>query len=206
MAKKEDIKEWLSKNGLTKKEVNQMWDECCEVSSKCRMIRDAGKSWKNLPMNQIEKIPTLKEKTLRNLREKDTHATTSVSEQAESSVQELSESEKLLQKIINKERLSEREIRSLLWDYGTGVDELEGDIGRWTQSVSTIVKLCDQYVRIDWDRGLTELQENHYNEQPYLVEKRERVVTQVVVDWLEKDQEEESKSQLPDESEEDFER
>lgn len=203
MAKKEEIREWMSRNGLTKQDVNQMWDECCEVNSKCKMVRDAGKSWKNLPMSQIEKIPTLKEKTLRYLREKESNAaavdSSNQTNQTESTSQDLSESERLFQKIKNNERLSEREIRSILFEYGEEVDEIEGDSDRWTQFISTIVKLCGQYVRIDWQRGLTEMQENIFDEQPYFVEKKERVVQKVVVDWNEIELDKESENNIEEE-------
>lgn len=195
MARKEDINKWLEKNGLTKKEVKQMWKECCEINAKCRMLNEAGKSWKDLPMSQIEKIPTYKENMLKT----NTENMTEPSNNNTVELKEVSESERLFQKIKNKERLSESEIRSLLWEYGEEVDEIEGGSGRWTQFISTIVKLCGQYVRIDWQRGLTEMQENVYDEQPYFVEKKKRVIQKVVVDWNEIELDKESENDIEEE-------
>lgn len=56
---------------------------------------------------------------------------------------------------------------------------------RWTESISTIVKADDRYFSIDWERGLTELQENYFLEQPYEVIKTEKVIT--VTEWVKKE-------------------
>lgn len=45
----------------------------------------------------------------------------------------------------------------------------------------TVINLCGKNVAIDWQKGLTECQENEFYDQPYFVEKKERTV--VVVDW-----------------------
>ena len=200
MARKEDINKWLEKNGLTKKEVKQMWKECCKINVKCRLLDEAGKSWKDLPMSQIEKIPTYRENMLKSNTENTTESSsTETTNNAAAELEEMSESERLFQKIKNKEYLSESEIRSLLWDYGCEVDEIEGGAHRWTQSVSTIIELCGQYVRIDWQRGLTEMQENIYDEQPYFVEKKKRVIQKVVVDWNKINLDKESENDIEEE-------
>ena len=48
---------------------------------------------------------------------------------------------------------------------------------RWTEDMTTIFKVLGRFFAIDWQRGLTEFQENFYNEQPYEVIKKEKVVT-----------------------------
>lgn len=84
-------------------------------------------------------------------------------------------------KLKSGDKLSEREIKTLVYD-GVEVDEIEGDSGRWTQGVQTIIDIDGELWAIDWDRGLTEYQENEFYNQPYRVVKREKkiVVTEYV--------------------------
>lgn len=84
----------------------------------------------------------------------------------------------ILTDLYSGNRLSPSDIKYLLWGVSKEVDEQAGDSGRWTQYVKTIVKLpknpdseeySDDLWCIDWERGLTECQENEYYEQPYRV-------------------------------------
>ena len=86
-------------------------------------------------------------------------------------------------KLKNGENLDESELMMLCCD-GCIEDELEGDSGRWTQGVSTIIDIGDQLYRIDWSRGLTEYQDNEFYHQPYKVEKIEKVVTKTTVEYI----------------------
>lgn len=86
-----------------------------------------------------------------------------------------------LEKILNGEELSEQEISDLL-DYE--IDCQEGDCGRWQMSVKSIIKLCDRYFAIDWERGLTEMQENDFYNQPYEVKKVEYEKVIKVTEWV----------------------
>ena len=78
-------------------------------------------------------------------------------------------------KLKSGEKLSERELMTLVCD-GVEVDEIEGDSGRWTQGVQTIIDIDGALWAIDWDRGLTEYQDNEFYNQPYRVVKRERQI------------------------------
>lgn len=107
----------------------------------------------------------------------------------------------MLHKIKNGERLAEREIQTLVYE-GYEVAEIAGDDLRWTRCMKTIVELCGEYVAIEWQKGLTECQEDVFSEQPYIVEKRERVVQKVVVEWVIPDEvKEESKEEASNEQE-----
>lgn len=112
----------------------------------------------------------------------------------------------LLRKIQSGVRLQENEIRSLINEHDE-VDEIEGEDHRWTRDVTTVVSLCGKYVAIDWQKGLTECQENEFLEQPYIVEKRERTVTKTKVEWApldpDKDKENEAEEATLNESLED---
>ena len=97
----------------------------------------------------------------------------------------------MLEKIVKGERLTERELSSLVYE-GEEVDEIEGEDTRWTRCMTTVINLCGKNVAIDWQKGLTECQENEFYDQPYFVEKKERVVT--VVDWVKTEPELEKES------------
>lgn len=60
----------------------------------------------------------------------------------------------------------------------------EGGSGRWTQSISTIFEIDSQLYCIDWERGLTEYQDNEYLYQPYKVRQEEKEVTTTIVSYI----------------------
>ena len=78
-------------------------------------------------------------------------------------------------KLKSGEKLSEKELKTLVYD-GVEVDEIKGYSGRWTQGIQTILDIDGELWAIDWDRGLTECQENEFYNQPYKVVKRERQI------------------------------
>lgn len=91
----------------------------------------------------------------------------------------------LLEALYSGKHLNENDIEYLLWNLGYEIDFQEFDIGRWTQFVSSIIKFpdpndlntyTDDLWCIDWERGLTELQENAFYEQPYRVKCVEKTV------------------------------
>ena len=79
--------------------------------------------------------------------------------------------EYILGKIDKGEDLTEGEIKELVWEYE--VEREEGDSGRWTQSMTSYVKLLNRFFVIYWESGLTEYQENEYLNQPEEVERVE---------------------------------
>ena len=92
------------------------------------------------------------------------------------------EEKELLEKIENGEELTEGELSDLVWDYE--FERKDIDKGRWVTYVKTIVKLCDRYFAIEWEEGLTELQENGFFEQPYEVKKVECEKVVKVTEWV----------------------
>jgi len=84
--------------------------------------------------------------------------------------------------------LSESEIREMLeWEQ---VGEEEEPPRRWTQTVLTVVKHPEtgELWGVEWERGLTEMQEHLFEEQPYLVEAYEEVIpAQTVTRWRKKE-------------------
>lgn len=98
--------------------------------------------------------------------------------------------ETVLQKIDDEYALTEDEIKELLFD-GYVVEEIEGDSGRWEKSMTSIVQIKDRYFSINWQKGLTEMQEDSFPElSPEEVESYEETV--VVKKWrpIEKTKEE----------------
>lgn len=95
--------------------------------------------------------------------------------------QEYEEYEEYLESLEMEEKLSEQELSDLL-DYE--IDCQKGECRRWQMSVKSIIKLCDRYFAIDWERGLTEMQENEFFEQPYEVKKVEYEKLIKVTEWV----------------------
>lgn len=84
--------------------------------------------------------------------------------------------QKILKKIDKKEHFSESEIENMFYDLEE-LEEIYYEKGRWTMPISTVFKIGDRFLRVDWEAGLTEYQENSYEEQPYEVfPKQEKVV------------------------------
>ena len=84
--------------------------------------------------------------------------------------------EEIIEKLYAGELLSEQEIKKLLWTRKT-VDEIEHGSGRWTENITTVLELKpDELWAIDWERGLTEYQEDYYEYQPRRVVRKTRMV------------------------------
>lgn len=88
------------------------------------------------------------------------------------------------EKLLNKS-FTEEELEDLAWcDVDADVEMItqeEGKQHRWTQDVSTIFEFEGKYYSLDWDRGLTENQENGFYTQPYQVEKEVKTIE--VTNW-----------------------
>lgn len=89
---------------------------------------------------------------------------------------------KMLNKIDNNEKLSEREIRELVCN---SIEDNYGDNNRWTRGVESIVQIGERFFLINWSEGLTEYQENEYYSQPVEVEKVTYEKTITVTEWKE---------------------
>ena len=87
----------------------------------------------------------------------------------------------LVAKIDAGERLTRGEIADMVFDDGLRYDEERGYVGRWTQEMTTYLRMRDgRFFCIEWEKGLTEYQENEYPCQPYEVVPHdvEKVVTE----------------------------
>lgn len=88
------------------------------------------------------------------------------------------------EKLLNKS-FTEEELEDLAWcDVDADVEMITQEAGeqhRWTQDVSTIFEFEGKYYSLDWDKGLTECQENGFYTQPYQVEKEVKTIE--VTNW-----------------------
>lgn len=179
----------LKKLGYTETDMQNFWDECKGINHKIKLLDNAGLNWTDLTVHQIEQLPTLKETTLKQLKEKEEHEKAEA--QAKMSAAEAEEyywehfEEVMLAKIDKGESLTEDELRELVFEYEHEdiSDASEDSVLRWTRIKKTIVKLDNRYFRIIWQKALTEMQENVFDNQPVEVEQYEKVV--VVKAWRE---------------------
>lgn len=88
----------------------------------------------------------------------------------------------MLEKIDNSEKLSRREIIDIL---ELEIERNYGDNRRWSRSVTSICNIGDRYFSIYWEQGLTEYQEDEYDNQPVEVKKHTYNKTIEITEWKE---------------------
>lgn len=90
------------------------------------------------------------------------------------------------------EKLTEDEIEAMVLDGQFRYFEEEICDTSWnTRRIHTIVRLNDRFFEIDWERGLTEMQDNTYYCQPYEVEGHTHTKTITVTEWAKIDKDKE---------------
>lgn len=87
----------------------------------------------------------------------------------------------IIDKYDNKEPLTEKEIRELIWNYD--YERIEGENRRWNRWVDVIIKLKDRYFTVGFDEGLTEMQPNEYYTD--IVEVKPVATVKTVINWEE---------------------
>lgn len=58
-------------------------------------------------------------------------------------------------------------------------EEVDSDFDRWTAPASFIFSYKDDFFKLDYDKGLTELQEDYFYYQPERVIKKTRMIEEV---------------------------
>lgn len=89
--------------------------------------------------------------------------------------------EDMVKKIDNGETLTEKELSYFAED---AIANIEGDEHRWTRDMKSIVQSNERLFAVDWDRGLTESQENMYYNQPYEVRKVTKKVVKEIIEYV----------------------
>lgn len=75
--------------------------------------------------------------------------------------------------------------------------EKVNDTGRWQNFMSTVFEFQDRYYQVDWASGLTEMQEDEYDELPFEVKKN--VILSKETLWSPIDAEEKEDEKIADE-------
>lgn len=61
-----------------------------------------------------------------------------------------------------KRKFTAREVEDLVWN---GIETIEGENRRWSRTNITIVKIDEKFYQLEWEEGLTEMQENRFDDQ-----------------------------------------
>lgn len=187
MASSKQIKQFCDKMGFTRKDLQEKWDRLLELEyENAIFFKKYVGNWTKLSISMIEEMMALDEDEVINMKhEKQLQQEKEQEElEKEKRQQEYYEThfvEIMIDKIEKRQLLTEQELERLVEDY-TETEE-EGDIGRWTQSMVSYCLLNGRYFAIPWERGLTELQPNEFDEQPYEVQKVETTQTMTVIVW-----------------------
>lgn len=95
--------------------------------------------------------------------------------------------ERMLKKINSGEELNESEISGLATELAVVYEE-EGEARRWSKSMLSVVELMGELFAVEWEKGLTENQEDSFYEQPYPVEleTEEKIIKTIITTVVKK--------------------
>jgi len=190
MANKKEVKQTLKEMGLTEAEVDKLWIELAEsgLNSTVAGLHKNGIDWRTLNPSAIKSIKGLMEKCIEQEKEK------KAKEEKRQKIEEQSEAAKdfyyanffdiMYTKVELGLRLNEYEISELVYEHNLKEYEKTSEKLRWTLPVRSIVSDGERYMRIHWDKGLTESQEDMFMDQPEIVTPHtyEKIIT--VTDWV----------------------
>ena len=95
----------------------------------------------------------------------------------------------LRDKIIGGERLTAKEVRNIVYedaylDYEV-IEEISDGHGRWVEYMTSIIELGNgDYYSLSWERGLTEYQDNEFEDQIAIPVEKKEVIT---YEWVAKE-------------------
>lgn len=175
---------WMREVGYTVADMDNFWKENYGTNLVVTNLTDHGYTWRDMNLCVLQKLPTQKQRDIEIKQKQEAEAKTAEeAAKKEKEVKEYYEShfeELMVQKIDQGEKLTETELERLVWNYE--IEKSYGDDHRWTKEVFSIICLLDRYFEIDWQKGLTEMQDNEFYEQPYEVKQIEKVV--VTKEWV----------------------
>jgi len=187
----------LRANGWTPEFMQAEWDKAiaaledgCPATTLGIFVRD-GFTWDTLPAHLVPRVVGLADRLRANKERHDAEA-------AEAEARRRAEAdarrhyidhveEVLVAKLDAGVELTEDEIADFL-DYVPHYLDEEGEDGRWTRSVTTYCRTGDgRFFRVDWQRGLTEMQSDTYYFQPVEVtlHEEERTIPVIRRTWQE---------------------
>lgn len=167
---KAKLNKWLKDNNLTRKEMQEIWEKLLEIEHGTIVLLDkAGISWEQLESYQLEQLPTeyertIKERELRAKEEQERLKEEEIKKNCSLYYEEHFE-EIIIEKIEKKEELTECELERLL-EYELEDKREYEEKRRWSQFVTSIIKLKDRYYSMLWDMTLTENGINTFSYQP----------------------------------------
>lgn len=190
LTKTKGLLKWLSENGHTVEEAQKEWDAAiaANVGGLVGWLHKEGYDWRYLQTYQITGLFGLAERTIAKRKEEEEKQkrkeTEELRKKQEEEYREAHYDEYILGKIDTGEKLSEKELRDLQYNFHE-VDSIYGDNRRWSRSVRSIFEIGDRFFALDWEEGLTEYQEDEYYNQPVEVVKHEYQKTITVTEWQE---------------------
>ena len=176
--------EWIRANNYTVADIDKFWADNYGTNPVITNLTDHGMSWRDMNIAVLKQLPTQKERDAEYKRKQEEEQRI-----AEEAARKEAEEKKyyaehfaeiMLDKITKGEKLTETELQELVWDYE--IEKIYGEDHRWTKEVCSIIELCGKHFAIDWMKGLTEMQDNEFHEQPYPVRQIERIV--VTKEWV----------------------
>lgn len=183
------LKKWLKENNRTEDEMQKYWDELIGENKIVTMLHNSGVNWDQTNLTLIGQLPTEKERTAQR-KEQEAHR----KELEEKAKKEADEKKKqyeenfesiIVEKIDNKEKLTESELKRVAYDYE--ISKEYGENRRWSRTVYTVCRLKDRCFMVEWEEDLTECQENSFFTQPYEVELHEYEKVIIVKEWVRKE-------------------
>jgi len=188
----EETVRWAKDNGYSEEFMDAQWEDAIKTQRSDNglvgLIRANGGDWRNLAPWQVSGLIGYADKLRERYQKEDAEKAKKQLAEAERKRQReyynLHREEILVDKIDRREQLSVQEIEDFLFECGKEVDRKEEDDGRWTKHVCTIKKVNNRYFAVPWEKGLTEMQENEFYEQPYEVEPHEKQI--VITEWIKK--------------------
>lgn len=197
---KEQRNELFKQHGVTKEEVKEMFHRLQRQNYFANAIYYANYKFKELAEHDYEEIINkVKE-------EKEILAVERIVTDNENRENDFETY--IYNKLINGEtNFSENDIEKLVDNYS--FKNIEGDSGRWTQYIQSICDIKGILVAVDWEKGLTEYQENYYGNTPYFVKPETKTI--IITEYHESDHmhsvneiNQETESELEEELDNDF--
>jgi len=179
-------KEWMKQEGYTESQLDTFWNDNVETNWIIKNLNRYGRTWRDMTLSCVMQLLTQKERDLKILEEKETKE---LMEKEAEEKKKLDQEyywkhfdEVMLAKIENNEKLTEKELSTLVYEFGS--ETQNGENRRWSRTNTTIVELQNKYFSIDWEEGLTESQDNAFYNQPIEVIKKTYEKTITVTEWF----------------------
>ena len=188
LTKTRGLIKWLADNGHTVKEAQKEWDAAIadNVGGLVGWLNREVYDWRYLQTYQINSLFGLADRTIEKRKAAEEERQQKEEEERrmkqEEDYRKAHYDEYIIGKIDAGEKLSEKELKELRWDFNEA-DTIYGENRRWSRSVRSIIEICGRYFALDWEEGLTEYQDNEFYNQPFEVEKKEYQKTITVTEW-----------------------